>query len=217
MQCTALMTHPSWSARIWTSGPGTKYGQHQPDFQVPLGSLATDRNPFLCGHWDGKGLCKNIDCHHFFQTNTMALHHVLWLGQIVPESNISCRCVQTSSTNGVGNHLNHSLNGVSSVTLITCSVEWVQSSSRDSKEKMSWYSTRREWAGSASSGSQDPRPLKSNFLNTFYCLCSMVIFGAWMPWTSSNASTMTGHISTSGMLLAAITLAMEIFFFRVWG
>ena len=59
----------------------------------------------------------------FFQTSTTALHHTLWLGQIVPESNISCRCTWTSSTNGRGICLNHSLNGASLVTLIISSVE----------------------------------------------------------------------------------------------
>ena len=39
------------------------------------------------------------------------LHHALWLGWTAPESNISCRCVWTSSTNGGGIHINHSLNG----------------------------------------------------------------------------------------------------------
>ena len=78
----------------------------------------------------------------FFLTNTTALHHALWLGWIAPESSISCKCVWTSSTNSRGIHLNHSLNGVSLVTLITCSVEWVQPSSLGSNEKMSWYSAQ---------------------------------------------------------------------------
>ena len=38
----------------------------------------------------------------FSQTSTTVLHHTLWLGQIVPESNISCRCAWTSTTNGRG-------------------------------------------------------------------------------------------------------------------
>ena len=43
----------------------------------------------------------------FFWTNTTALHHMLWLRQIVPESNISHKCLWTSSTNGRGICLNH--------------------------------------------------------------------------------------------------------------
>ena len=153
----------------------------------------------------------------FFWTSTTALHHILWLGWIVPESNISHRCAQTSSTNGEGICLICSLNGVSSVTLITCSITWGQPSSQGSKEKMLWYSVRSEWAESASSGGQDPKPLKSNFSNRFSCLCSVVIFGIWMPWVSSNASIMPGHICSSGTWLAATTLATGILFFRVWG
>ena len=59
----------------------------------------------------------------FFLINTTALHHALWLGQIAPDSSISWRWLQTSLTRGRGIHLNHSLKGVSSVTLIVCSVE----------------------------------------------------------------------------------------------
>ena len=49
--------------------------------------------------------------------------------QIAPDSSISHRWFQTSSTRGRGICLNHSLNGVSSVTFITCLVEWVQPNS----------------------------------------------------------------------------------------
>ena len=104
--CTAC---PSWSARIQTSSPSMKNAQCQPSSQVPLGFLAVGRN-----------LCKCIDSCPSFQTNTTALHHALWLGPIAPESNISHRYAQTSSTNDGGICLNHSLNGASSVTLITC-------------------------------------------------------------------------------------------------
>ena len=79
----------------------------------------------------------------FFQTSTTVINHALWLGWIAPESSISHRCAWTSSTNCIGIHLNCSLNGASSVTLITCLVKWVQLSLQCSKEKMSWYSARR--------------------------------------------------------------------------
>ena len=153
----------------------------------------------------------------YFWTKTTALHHALWLGQITPKSNISCKCTWTSSTNGGGIHLNHSLNRASSVTLITCSIKWVQPSSQDSKEEMSWYSARGEWVESASFSSQDSRLLKSNFSNSFSCLCLLVMFSVWMPWTLSNTSIMPGCICASGTWLAANTLATGIFFFRVWG
>ena len=47
------------------------------------------------------------------------------------------------------------LNGVSSVTLITCLVEWVQPSSLGSREKKSWYSARRDWAEATCFGGQN--------------------------------------------------------------
>ena len=51
---------------------------------------------------------------------------------------------------------------------------------------MSWYSARRDWVESTSSGGQDPNPLNSNFSNSFSCLCFKVSFSIWMPWTSSQ-------------------------------
>ena len=98
----------------------------------------------------------------FFWTNTTALHHALWLGQIAPESSISHKCVWTSSTKGGGICLNHSLEGVSSVTVITCVVKWVQLSSQGSSEKMPWYSAKSDWAEAAISCGQDSNPLRSN-------------------------------------------------------
>ena len=41
---------------------------------------------------------------------------------------------------------------------------------------MLWYSARSEQAEFASSGSQDPKLLKSNFSNSFSCLCFAVSF-----------------------------------------
>ena len=106
----------------------------------------------------------------FFLTNTTALHQALWLGQIAPESNISHRWFQTSSTNGGGIHLNHSLKGVSSVTFVMCSIEWVQPNPAESNENTSWYSARSQQAASTSSGAQESKPLKSNLLNNLLCL-----------------------------------------------
>ena len=110
----------------------------------------------------------------FFLTNSTALNHMLWLGQIAPESNISHKCLWTSSTRGRGICLNHSLNGVSLVTLITCSVEHVQPSLLGSSEKTSWYSGKRDWAEASSMGGQDSKPLRSNSSNNFSCLCFTV-------------------------------------------
>ena len=92
----------------------------------------------------------------FFCTNTTALHQALWLGLIAPDSNISCRWFQTSSTNGGGICLNCSLKGVSSVTFTVCFMEWVQSNSTGSNENMSWYLARNQQAASTSSGLRSP-------------------------------------------------------------
>ena len=117
----------------------------------------------------------------FFLTNTTALHQALWLGWIVPDSSISHRWFQTSSTNGGGIHLNHSLKEVSSITFIVCSVEWVQPHSAGSNENTSWYLARSQQAASTSLGAQESNPLKSNSLNSLPCLCLTVNMGVWGP------------------------------------
>ena len=45
------------------------------------------------------------------------------------------------------------------MTLIMCSVEWVQPSSLGSNEKTSWYLARSDQAESTSSGGHDFKPL----------------------------------------------------------
>ena len=121
----------------------------------------------------------------FFLTNTTTLHQALWLGQIVPDSSISHRWFWTSSTNGRGIHLNCSLKGVSYVTFILCSIEWVQSNSTGSNENTSWYLARTWWAASTSLGAKESNPLKSNSSNSLPCLCLTVNLGVWGPWGSS--------------------------------
>ena len=135
-----------------------------------------------------QNLIQNDKLPSFFHINTTALHQELWLGLIAPDSNISCRWFQTFSTNGRGIHLNHSLKGVSSITFIICSVEWVQPNSAGSNENTSWYSARSQWATSANSGAQVSRPLKSNSSNSLPCLCLMVSLGIWGSWDSSAPS-----------------------------
>ena len=113
----------------------------------------------------------------FFCTSTMALHQGLWLDLIVPDSNFSFKWFLTSSTSGCGIHLNCSLKGVSSVTFMICSVEWVQPNSAGSNENMSWYSARSWQAASANSGAQESRLLKSNSSNNLPCLHLTVSLG----------------------------------------
>ena len=122
----------------------------------------------------------------FFLTSTTALHQALWLGWIAPDSSISHKWFQTSSTNGGGICLNHYLKGVSSISFIMCSIEGVQPNSTGSNEDMSWYSARRQQAASASLGTQESNPLKSNSSNSLPCLCLTVNLGVWGPWGSSS-------------------------------
>ena len=66
------------------------------------------------GCWDIKSLYKSVDMPYSFLTNTTALHHALWLGQIMyPNPTFLHKCLWTSSMRGRGIHLNCSLNGVS--------------------------------------------------------------------------------------------------------
>ena len=121
----------------------------------------------------------------FFLTNTVTLHHALWLGLIVPDSSISCRWLQPSSTSGRGICLNHSLKVVSSVTFIVCLVEGVQPNSVGSYKNMLWYLAKNWQAASASSRGQEPNPPKSSSSNNFPCLCPTVNSGAWESWDSA--------------------------------
>ena len=158
---------------------------------------------------------QNCRLPSFFCTNTTALHQALWLGLIAPDSNISHRWFQTSSTNGGGICLNHSLKGVSSVTFIVCFVEWVQPNSAGFNENISWYLARSQWAASANSGAQESRPLKSNSLNNLQCLCLMVSLAVWEFWGSSTPScdwTSSGGLGTGN---AATALATRAFLQRV--
>ena len=133
----------------------------------------------------------------FFLTNMMLLHHALWLGLMAPDSNISFRWFLTSSTIGSGIHLNHSLKGVSSVTFMVCSVEWVQPSSAGSNENTSWYSARSWHASSANYGAQVFKPLRSNSSNSLLHLCLIVNFGVW---GSIHVSSSTCKLSGLGGL-----------------
>ena len=85
--------------------------------------LGRGRSPFLYKHSSSKSQCRTIG-HHPSSSPT-PLHctkHSGWAGWH-QTLNISHRWFQTSSTNGRGIHLNHSLKGVSSVTFIVCSME----------------------------------------------------------------------------------------------
>ena len=160
---------------------------------------------------------QNCRLPSFFLTNTTALHHTLWLGLIVPDSSISHRWFQSSSTSSRGICLNCSLKGVSSVTFIMCSVEWIQPDSTGSNENMSWYLARSWQAVSASSGGQGSNPLQSSSLNSFPCLCLTVNLGVWGSWGSSSSSCNWVSLGSSGTGSTATALPTGVFFWRVCG
>ena len=145
------------------------------------------------------------------------LHHTLWLGHMVPKCSISCRWLWTSSTKGGGIHLNHSLKGVSSVTLVMCLVKCVQPSLLGSSKKTSWYSIKSDWAESANSRGHDAKPLKSSSSSNLPCLCLMVNLGNWEVWGSSPPSNNWVFVSGSDTAVAATAHATRVFFLRVWG
>ena len=137
----------------------------------------------------------------FFLTSMTALHQVLWLGLMTPDSNISLRWFLTSSTISGGIRLNCSLNGVSSVTFMVCSVEWVHPSSAGSNENTSWYLARSWQALSANSGAHKSKPLRSNSLNSLPCLCLIINFGVW---GSGHTSSWTCRLPGSGIWVLVV-------------
>ena len=153
----------------------------------------------------------------FFHTSTTALHQALWLGLMAPDSNISFKWFLTSSTSGGGIHLNHSLKGVSSVTFMICSVEWVEPNSARSNENTSWYSARSQWAASTNSGVQESRPLKSNSSNSLPCLCLTVSLWVWKLGDLLVPSNNPSHFGGLGTGNAAAARATGVFFWRVCG
>ena len=181
-----------------------------------LGFLAVGRNLSSCRHWDSGNLCKSEDSYPSFEPTP--LHYTTHCGWGKSHMNLTSLTggAQTSSTNGRRICLNHSLNGTSSATLITCLVEWVQLSLLGSKEKMSWYSTQE-------TGQNPPAlvakiPIHSNLASwTVSPVCFIVSFSIWMPWASSNASIILGYICGSDTQLATTALVTGIFFFTVWG
>ena len=153
----------------------------------------------------------------FFLTNTTTLYHTLWLGLIVPDSSISHRWFWTSSTRDRGICLTHKDKGVSSVTFIMCSVEWVQPNSMGFNENTLWYSARSQWVVLTSSGGQESYPLQSSSSNSFPCLCQTVNFRVWQSWGSSPSFCNWSSLGGSGTRNAATALATRVFFWRVCG
>ena len=153
----------------------------------------------------------------FFLTSTTVLHQALWLGLMALDSSISFRWFLTSSTIGGVIHLKWSLNGVSSVTFMVCSVEWVHPSSTGSNENMSWYLARSWQALSANLGAHESKPLKSNSSNSLPCLCLNVNFGVWGSGLTSSGTGRLPDLGVLGSNCMGIALATGVFYWRVWG
>ena len=109
-------------------------------------------------------------------------------------------------------HLNCSLNVVSSVTFIVCSVEWVQPNSAGSNKNMSWYLARSWQAVSYSSRIHESRPLRSNSSNNLPCLCLTVSAEVGELWDSPTFSSNFSPLGGSGTGNATTTLATGVFF-----
>ena len=132
-----------------------------------------------------------------------------------PDSNISFKWFLTSSTSGGGIRLNHSLKGVSSVTFMICSVEWVQPNSARCNENTLWYLARSWQAASANSRVQESRPLNLIHQTILPCLCLTLSLGVWKSGNLSVPSHNPSYLGDLGTGDAAPTLATGAFFLRV--
>ena len=146
-----------------------------------------------------KSLQKCIDLSLSFKPTP--LHYTMHSGWVESHLNPTflTGAYKLLSSNVSGICLKCSLNGVSSVTLITCLVEWVQPNLLGSRQKTLWYSAKKDQVESASLGGEDSNPHMSNSLKNFSCLCFMVNLGMWRPGASVNASVSlvcTGSSST---------------------
>ena len=131
-------------------------------------------------HYAHSGKQKSMQNHKppsFFLTKTTALHHTLWLSQIVPDSSISQRWFGTSSTRGGGICLNHSLKGVS-ICHSDCMLGRVSAAQlcRVLIERHFGTGLRASGSASANSGGHESNPLRSSLSNNFPCLCLTVTF-----------------------------------------
>ena len=111
----------------------------------------------------------------FFWTNTMALHHVDWLGCIAPTSSMSLSEACTSSRSSGGMHLNLSLKGSLLLMWISCSIALMHPSLFPFSVKMSWKAKTSSLAATAFLGVQLLRPPKFSFLRSFSCHAATII------------------------------------------
>ena len=192
MQCTALMPHPLQFAKNLPSGPSRRSITLQLGFQRLLVSREVDRSLSWFWHLAYKSQCNCTKPLSFWCTKTTALHHGLWLGQIVPVSNISFMCALTTSIMGGGILWNCSLKGSSSTTLFSCLARLVQPNSPGSKEKMSWYSANRAWVATWFPSDHSSRLDKSSCWKSASLLLSTNTLVCCIPWTLSRSSKVPG-------------------------
>ena len=114
-------------------------------------------------------------------------------------------CVQTSSTIAGIILQNHSLNGSSSASLISCFARSVQPSSPGSSEKMSLYSANKAWVATWFAYDHPFRPDKSSCWRSTSFLLSIDILVHWIPCVSSRTSKNLGANFTGGTTFAATT------------
>ena len=197
-QCTVSKLHAWWFAKKST------FKSRQEKYAVPtMLSMASwiwgsGKGSFLVlalSLWKSVKKCRPPS---FLYTSTTALHHGLWLGQIVPTSNIFM-CAWTSSTIKGGILQNLSLKGLSSKTLISCFAKSVQTNSPGSKERMSIHSANRAWAAIWLLSDHLSRPDKSSCWKRNFLLCSTVILFCWIHCISSNFSRVF-EVSFTGLL-----------------
>ena len=115
-----LMLHPLQSAK--TMSPSRRSILPHLGFKWLLVSVGVENG--LSWFWHS-----TYESPSFLCNSKIALHHGLWLGWIVPTSNISFTCTWTSSTIDGGILHNLPLKGSSSATLIPCLTRSVQPNS----------------------------------------------------------------------------------------
>ena len=161
----------------------------------------------ICGHSTYRSQCKSLRPPFFLCTNTTALHHRLWHGQIAPAIYISFMCAWTSPTICGEILQNLSLKGSSSTTLILCFARSLQPNSPSSKEKMSWHSASRTWAVVWFLSDYLSWPDNSSCWKSISFLHSTDILDCWIPWISSSFSNVPSATSTWSTAFVATTWA----------
>ena len=145
----------------------------------------------------------------FLHTKTAALHQGDSDGQIVPSSNISCKCSHTSSTSGGAICLNRSSKGSVSSNSMMCSAASIQPISFGSNEKILWCSINIRSNFKANSGGHSfnlsSRPFFWSSSSSNFCLSSILSFfgGSQTCSISSNFFKNSGNGVASGMAFAA--------------